>query len=994
MFRLKEITQSVRAGLLTSACLIAFPQMSLAADDAEEKTAEKDVEVISVTGSRIRQPGSESTSPITSIGADELNLQQQPEIERVLRSMPFTIPGDGGNVNNGTAGAATVDLRGLGPERNLILLNGKRMVPFSFDGEVDTATIPTALVERIDVVTGGASAVYGSDAIAGAVNFVLKRNFEGVELKGNHSRTGDSDGDTNNFSLTLGSNFEDDKGNAVLSIGWMERDPILLGARSLGLLGIDTADGANYEQFLAGEPPIPPEAGCGGPNVVKSGGSTTAIPTRFSIVGGGAAASGQFREDRTLGTECSRFNFNPFNYYQTPQDRYSATAMAHYAVSDNLEVSGSFNYTNTTVVQQVAPSGTFGQAFQLPLANPFIGAQARQFMLDAGNGALAAGLLSNGTGAADNWQDINGNGVVDMDDYLKVQLRRRTLELGARTERYDSDMFQLNLGVDGVINDDWDWDATFQYGESNRTRVRDGYTNLTNIQAALDSTDGVTCKNGDSTCVPIDLFGGFGTITEEMAGYARAIALVQEKYEQTIFNIAFNGVIPEIEVPGSAGPLALSVGFEHRDESGLQEPDECLKLAPSSCQGGAGGNLLPVSGGFRVDEFFMEAILPLVDGAAFADSLELEFGYRTADYTTVGSNDTWKVGLNWKPTDTVLIRVMQQEATRAPNVGELASPVVTGLDNAKQDPCSVANAANIDATLHALCVSTGMSDAQVGAVQDVISGQVNTFDGSDPNNLPGEEVAETITAGIVWTPEFDMFTDFTISLDYYDIDIEDVIGEFSAQEILDACYIAGNANECAKVKRVGGDLTISGSGVERFTTNLDFIKAEGLELGIRAVYELDTMGDLSFSANVNKYLTQESQSSDFARVIDCKGLYGTSCDPVAELRWVQRTTWSYNDFTFSALWRFTDAVEVEPVEADSVFEPFQTIGSYSYWDLTGTYVFAENITLSLGVDNVFDKEPPVVGNEAGDTSSNSGNTFPSNYDMLGRIYRLGLTFKF
>jgi len=270
----------------------------------------------------------------------------------------------------------------------------------------------------------------------------------------------------------------------------MEREAVLLGQRPLGLLGIDTASGANLAEYRAGLPPVAPPEGCGGPNVAASGGSTTSMPTRFAIVGGGAAASGQFREDGTIGDACSVFNFNPFNFYQTPMERYSATALSHFEFADNHEVYTQFNFTNTTVVQQVAPSGTFGQPFQLPLANPLIGDQARQFMIDAGNTSLASGLLSNGTGPADNWQDINNNGIVDEDDYLKVQLRRRTLELGPRTESYDSDLFQILFGFEGQLYGDWGYNVSYQYGESNRTTVRDGYTNLTNIQNALDTTDG------------------------------------------------------------------------------------------------------------------------------------------------------------------------------------------------------------------------------------------------------------------------------------------------------------------------------------------------------------------------------------------------------------------------------------------------------------------------------------------------------------------------
>lgn len=992
MFKYTSLASSVRAALIlggiSSSLLIALPAQAFA--DAEEKEQKaKETEVISVTGSRIRRPGAVSSSPIMTMDAEDIGYLQEPELEKIIRTLPGTVPGDGANANNGSAGAATVNLRGLGSNRTLVLMNGRRLVPYNYDGLVDTASIPTALVDRVDVVTGGASAVYGSDAIAGAINFVMKSNFEGVAFETKHSQTAESDGDIDSLSLTLGSNLADDKGNVAVSLSWMSRDSVLLGARPLGLLGIDTADGAGYEQFLNGEPPLPPIAGCGGPNVVAAGGSTTSIPTRFAIVGGGAAASGQFREDRTLGSECSRFNFNPFNFYQTPQERYAATAFAHYYINDSFKVYTTLNFSDTTVDTQVAPSGTFGATFNLPLANPFIGDQARMFMIDAGNTAREANLLN---ASVTNWQDINDNGVVDEEDYLLVQLRRRTLELGARSERYDSSQFQFVAGLEGEINDEWMFDVSFQYGESNRATSRGGYTNLTNIQHALDSVDGVTCKNGDTSCVPIDLFGGFGTITPEMAGYATALALQTQRYEQTVGQLMVNGPLNFIEIPESAGPLAVSFGFEYRKEKGALEPDECLKLAPSSCQGGAGGNLLPITGGYSVKEIFMEGLLPVFDGASFADSLEVEFGYRRADYDSVGHNNTWKLGFNWFPVDDFLIRVMKQSANRAPNVGEIAAPVVTGLDNAKLDPCSVNNAGNIDATLRQLCISTGMTDAQVGAVQDVISGQVNTFDGSDPAALPGPEKADTFTAGFVWTADF--LDDFTLTVDYYDIDITDVIGEFSAQEMLDACYVAGDATSCSKIKRIGGDLTIAGSGIELFTTNLNYQKAEGVEIGINFGVDLSDMGSVKFSANINKYLTQESQSSDLSRVIDCKGLFGTSCDPISELRLVQRTTWEVNDFTVSAQWRHIGAVDIEPIEKDGVFEPFQHIGSHNYIDLFGSYHATDHITFTAGVDNLFDKEPPVVGNEAGSTRANSGNTFPSGYDVLGRIYKVGMKVSF
>ncbi len=990
-----------------SAWTLAFAAIATAGSLGTAPTAlaqEQALEEVIVTGSRIRRPGLNSSSPITTIGLEDIEFTQDVEVEKILRDLPSTIPGDGENVNNGTDGVSTVNLRGLGPERNLVLINGRRLTPANFRGRADISTIPTSLIERIDIITGGASAVYGSDAVAGAVNVVLKNNFEGFDLRVNNSTTAENDADMDNISLTLGSALEGGRGNVALNVSWSEREPLLLGQRDIGQVGIQTSNGAGYSEFLAGEGAVPsPIAGCDGPDSVATGGSTTSMPTRANIAGAGNV--GQFLNDGTLYTGdagtglgarggCSVFNFNPYNYFRTPQERYNIFAMGNFEFNENFEAYSTLEYSNITVEQQVAPSGTFGAQFLVPMANPLIGAQAKAEILSFANSAVTAGTLSAG-GTGDNWNDVNNNGIVDEADYLKMQLRRRTLELGTRSENYDTEHFMILAGARGELLGDWNYDVSFQYGESNRTTVRDGYTNLTNIQNALDTTDGVTCANGDATCVPINLFGGFGTITPEMAAYARAIALQQQKYDQTIGQVILNGPVDAIQLPTASTPLALSVGFETRDEFGSLNPDECLKLAPASCQGGAGGNILPIAGGYRVDELFIEGFLPLVDGMDFVEALNFEFGYRDSDYDTVGRVDTWKAGLNWTINDQLLVRVMQQEATRAPNVSELFSPVTTGLDNATLDPCSIANAANINSTLEALCVSTGMLPAQVGVLQDIVSGQINVLSGSNPTSPPDAETAETLTAGFVWTPEIAGLENVTLSLDYYDIDIEDVIGEFSAQQILDQCYVTGLASACANVVRVDGDLTTPASGIQLFTTNLAFEKAEGLELGFSFGVDLSEFGDLQFSGMVNKYLTQESQSDALTPVIDCNGYFGTSCDPVSELRWTQRTTWNWGDLTASLQWRHTDEIDVERPEAAATFAAFRSIDSYDYLDLyVGYNLWDDRVRLSFGIDNITDEEPPILGNESGDTSSNSGNTYPSNYDVYGRLYTVGARLSF
>lgn len=964
---------------------------------AQEAPPDKSVEEVVVTGTRITVPGVVSSSPIYTISTEQIEKLQQPEVEKIFRTLPIAAPADGQNANNGSAGVATINLRGLGEQRNVILIDGKRLTPYNFNGLVDTSVIPTAMLERVDILTGGASTSYGSDAMSGAVNFIMKRDFEGVAIDTDMSQTGESDGRVKTASLTVGSNVAEGRGNIVFGVNWTERDGVQLGARPLGQLGIVTADGSGYDQFLAGTTPTPGPAGCGGPGSVVAGGSTTTLPTRVSIFGAGSLGAFQFREDGTLGGNCSVFNFNPFNYYQTPQTRFGGTALGRFEVNDHAEAYGRIAYSSTTVRQQVAPSGVFGSAFWTPVGNPLMSAAARTTLVNAAQAGVAGGTLN-----TTNWRDLNANNVVDAADQLNIVYRRRTVEFGERSTTFDNNAWHFVLGVKGEIGAGWEYDASYQRGESDRTNTFAGYTNVANIANALNSTDGVTCANGDPSCVPINLFGGFGAITPEMAAYSSATALEQQSYVQSIAAASVSGSINAIQLPTAESPLALVFGVEYREESAATVPDECLKLAPASCLGGAGGNTLPIRGGFDVQEAFTEAILPVVSGKPGFESLDIELGYRYSDYNPTGTDSTWKYGFNWQPIETVRLRAMKQRAARAPNVGELAAPRTTGLDNALSDPCSDANG-NISAALRQRCIDTGMTNAQVGTVEDIVSGQINGFFGTDLDALPAPEQADTLTVGLVWTPDFGVLKNPVFSVDYYDIKIEKYIDEFGAQEVLDSCYVGGITSECAKIKRVGGGLTVDGSGVELFTTNLDFLQAEGIELQASFGVDLGKAGSLNFAAYINKYLTQESQSSALQPIIDCNGKYGTQCgNPLPSVRWLQSTSWDKGPFQATLFWRHLASTSIEPGQAadndgdgePDVFPAFQHIDSFDYFDLAGSWAPTDYMTVRLSINNLLEEEPPVVGNEAADTRSNSGNTFPSAYETLGRTYAVGVHFRF
>jgi len=988
MIKRSSVNDAVRIAVLGAAIPFAV-SASLA---QAQQGAQDELSEVVVTGTRISAPGVTSSSPILSVSAADIDQLQQPEIEKIFRILPITVPSDGQNVNNGTGGAATISLRGLGAQRNLIMLDGKRLTPYSPAGAVDTQTIPTAMIERIDIITGGASAVYGSDAISGAINFITKRDFEGVSINTDFSQTSESDGKIKSADVLLGTNMADGRGNIVIGLNYAKREGVQFGARPLGQLGIVTANGANLSNFLAGTPPTPPVAGCGGPNSVAAGGSSTTLPTRVAIAGG--PGLGQFREDGTLGSNCGVFNFNPYNYYQTPQTRYGGTAIGHVEFNEHAEVYGRLSFTNTTVRQQIAPSGVFGNVFWTPLANPFISAQARAAIISAANAGVAAKTV-NTSGAFPNWRDLNNNGLVDAADDLYISYRRRTVEFGERSSTYDNTTWQFQLGVRGDIMDGWDYDLSFQRGQADRDQTSAGYTNVANIANAVNAVSTTACRTGGSACVPINLFGGFGSITPAMAGYSSATALENQIYTQQISAGSVSGPVNAIKSPMADNPLAVSLGVEYREEFAETIPDECLKLAPTSCLGGAGGNTLPVKGGYKVKEVFGEAILPLINGAAGAQSLDLELGFRSSDYDITGSNETWKAGLSWRPLDNVLVRVMRQRAARAPSVGELFSPLTTGLDNALLDPCSIANKA-IDATLRARCLATGMTAAQVGTVEDIVAGQINIFSGSDLNRPPSPEEADTTTFGVVFTPTLGGAINRAVfSLDYYDIDIGKVIGTLGSQEVLDQCYKQGLTEACGRIVRVGGTLTLPGSGIQLFTTNLDYFRAEGVEFAGTLGFDLGNVGQLTLQANLNKYLTKESLSSSFADVVDCNGYFGNQCgNPMPEMRWTQRTSWSKGPFGVSLLWRHFGSTKIEPEQESDTFAQFREIDAYDYFDLSASWNYNDNFSVQVSALNVTNEDPPVLGNEAATTAANGGNTFPSVYDTLGRVYTVGFNVKF
>lgn len=1003
----------------------AFAQVS---EQAADQELQEELEQIIITGTRIQNPNIVAASPVTVLDQTEIEQKFTPNIERVFRDLPITVPGDGQNVNNGTAGRAEVDLRGLGPQRSLNMIDGKRINPHDIDGVSDVNFIPLNMVERVDIITGGASAVYGSDAMSGAINFILKKDFEGIEIDSGFSTTHDGGGDIYDVSVLFGANLDDGRGNVTLSATFTDRKPVLLSDREFGIFGVSSATGSGL-----GEPPATPTADCSGNTEFSTAfstgvGSTTAIPGTLNLRSG---TDFQFRDDGSVGDVCARFNFNPFNYYQTPQRRWQAFTTAHYDINEWVEMYGRAGFSSSGVQFQIAPSGTFGQSFTIPLRNPFFNDDVRSAIvndlttfaanyvasLDPNDPDQAAMLAMDPMGFAQaGIIDVNGNGVFDLgtgvdgdfgDAFLSTA-RRRTLELGPRSSLFDTDQWQMVWGIRGELPwfEGWNYDLSWQRGESDFVETRDGFTNLTNLQLGINTIDPNACVSVTGTvtaapCTPINVFGPLGSITEQQRddGFFIAIASDLRKASQTVIHGSTSGEIADVSTPWAESGLSMAFGFEHRKEVASTSPDECLKLAPSSCQGGAGGNRLPIRSEYRAWEGFVEGIWPIIEGAPGIESFQIEAGFRFSSFNPQGDTTTWKAGATWEVTSGLRFRYMEQRAVRVPNIGEIGSPQTTGLDDATFDPCSVGNPNPISDTLRALCIATGVPSVLVGNVQDIISGQINVFNGTDPNNLPDPETARTRTAGMVW--QFDpadmgvnALGSTTLSLDYYRINITDFIDEPSGQLALNQCYVQADPVACAGIVRIGGALTVSGTGVPAFFTNFDFFKATGIQLGINTNADLDDWGSLSFNFSANRYLDNELQFTSVSPVVDCNGRYGTTCDTVPKYRHTARLSWFLDRFDTSLLWRRIGRMKVQEDEAGAVFPAFRQIGAANYFDLSFGAQISEQIRLSGLVSNLANKKPPIVGNEVGSTAFNSGNTFPSLYDVLGRVYSVNLKFSF
>ena len=1047
--------QTTVAPIALSLALIASPAgaQDINSDNQDvvsaDTAADNSEALIIVTGSRIARPGVESPSPVTVVGNEDIKLQGTTRIEDILNTLPGVAASQASGLANGADGTATVDLRGLGSTRTLALINGRRIVPGdpspTSGSAADINIIPSAMLKRVEVLTGGASSVYGADAVAGVVNFIIDDEFEGFRIDAQYGvyqhdnnnqfirpflnargfpfPDGNTvDGGSIDATVAFGSKFDDDRGHFMVYGGYRKIKAVTQAERDFSACVLqNVGSGANR---------------CGGSATTPNGNILvfdTAVTT-------GTSTFYTFAPNRGLVPGAGVFNFAPFNHFQRPDERFTAGAFVKYEVSDSFRPYMEFQFMDNQTVAQIAPSGNFGNTLTLNCDNPLMSAAQSAVICDADN--LISGFV--GTFPAATTAPFNPDPTAPPIDFQDGQggtynqgyalTLRRNIEGGPRRSNLGHTTFRGVLGANGDISDVWSYDAYYQYGKVEYSQVYDNEFSIARLTRALDAvTDNrpgsatfgqVVCRSlitaGDTNCVPYDLFAGEGGASQAAANYLNVSGFQNGETTEQVANISFTGDLTNygIVFPWAENGVRINVGGEWRKETLELEVDTAFATGDLSGQGGA---TLPISGNFDVLEFFAETQIPIIENG-FVDLFEINAGYRRSHYETSAdrtyNTDTFKIGAELAPIPDIRFRAVYNQAVRAPNIQELFRTPAVGLSGSN-DPCA---GITITATDFG-CLAQGLVVGQ--GVTPNPAGQYNGLLGGNADLQP--ETAKTWTAGVVLQPSF--VPGLSVTVDYFNIKVNDAIRTFGVDAVLNNCVTNASATftpaSCALVNRdAAGSLWLTPGG---FTTdlpnNVGSLQTSGIE--IAGNYSVPvSFGQISFSMNGTYLDSYEIENgltnADGSRVaFDCAGLYGPTCsvggtsNAGAPLpRWRHKARVSLNmdsGIGISAQWRYVGKVTAETVSSFAALNPGgltdhagpgTRISAISYIDAVLSFTVEETFNFRLGVYNLCDKEPPLGPSGGGGTPNLcptgpcNGNTYPATYDSLGRYLFAGVTLDF
>ncbi len=1001
-------------------------------------TAADEGEAIIVTGSRIPQPNLTSAAPVTVVSAKELKAQGTTRVEDLLNSLPSVSAGQTSGVSNAATGTATVDLRGLGVARTLVLVNGRRLMPGDpSDSSADLNAIPASLIKRVEVLTGGASSTYGADAVAGVVNFMIDTDFTGFRLDGQYSmyqhnnrnkvtpplldaRQGQGldgytyprgsvvDGGTIDLSATIGTDFDDGRGHITAYAGYRKVRAVTQDRRDYSACTLQDVSATARQ--------------CGGSATSAEGNIFAYGP--YGSDGTNTSAGFTFGPGATLNPGLSRYNFAPTNYFQRPDERYTAGFFGNYEINDSIKPYVEFMFMDDRTLAQIAPSGDFGNTLQINSDNPLISDQQRGILFRPENlvngylGSFPLTPVSNPDGPASlNFIDPT-TGATYQRGFM--QLLRRNVEGGPRVADLQHTQFRSVIGSKGDLSPAWSYDAYYQYGRTNYTQVYSNEFSIARLNNALDvvpdtragsATAGQPiCRSvlsgSDLNCVPYDVFSG-APASQASIDYLSATGFQKAVLSEQIISGSVTGLLGEygIKSPLAEDGVAINLGAEYRKESLNLQTDQAFSTGDLT---GQGAPTKPVQGSFDVKEFFGEAQIPLIQNG-FVDSLSLNAGYRHSSYSISNGNkfstDTYKFGIEFAPVKDIRFRASYNRAARAPNLQELFAPNIVALDGST-DPCAgfAITAADVG------CLAQGLSIGDNVVANP--AGQYNGLIGGTATLRP--EKATTKTLGVVFQPSF--LPRFALTVDYYDIKVDGAIQGFGSDAIINFCTATADPTTCALINRnpVNGSLWLTPDGyITNLQQNIGGVRTKGIDVGASYSHDIGEAGTLSLNFQ-GTYLDKFSVDNGLSEVYDCAGYYGSTCSagnvPSApNARWRHKARASFdlpNGLGFSLQWRYFGAVKVDfqnPSDTTAgAFDPFSArIGAQNYFDLSTSYRFGGKYEFRLGVNNILDRQPPLVTSGRSNGTRNqcptgpcNGNTYPGVYDALGRYIFAGLTLDF
>jgi outer membrane receptor protein involved in Fe transport len=929
---------AIQSVLTTGALLSAG--IAFAQDEDEDKV---ELERVVTTGTHIRTTDLENAAPVFTIDREDIQKTGLTDIGDILRQIPAAGASLNLSNNNGGDGSIRVDLRNLGSNRVLVLVNGRRWVR-TLGGSADLTTIPTTIIERIDVLKDGASAIYGSDAISGVINIITRSDYEGVEASAYYGKTSRSDGARQQFNVAMGT--ASDRGSVFFNAEYTKLDSISAADRDISKLPLfatgNTGGSAGTPQgsFIIFSPL---DGSFGGFNTTTPGSNGWNTPDDPDLI--------PFSDD-------TRFNYAPDNYLITPQDRTSIYVQGKYQLSDNVSVSSEAMFNRRESVALLAPQ---------PL---FFG-----FFTGARPGVNLIGIGGQ--------NPYNPYGVDIPDTYIGL-IGRRMVEAGNRIFSNKVDTYHYGLGFEGYIDagTGWDWSVNYSFGRTDVARRGDGELNMTRVARAL-SNECVT----DTSCVPLNIFGGQGSITQAMVDYItfEAHSFGSKKL------IQYSGVVSSEIAELPAGALGFAAGYEHRRATGGFRPDYIITSGQTS-----GNQSDPTQGTTTVDEFFAELNVPLLADAPAAKVLELSLATRYSDYTGFGSSTNGKVGIRWKPIDDLLIRATYSEGFRAPNIAELFGGTGDSFPDLN-DPCNGGEAANPDLP----------GCAGIPSTYQQANSQIRITVGSNPNLTPEESTSYTV--GMVFEPS--AVDGLVTTLDYYDIDIKNVVTNLSAFTVLNSCARTGTLFCNLLTRATSGDVTdVISSGI-----NSAKLQVKGLDMNVS--YQFDTDYGLFGLVWDTSYIDQYTfTNTDFVtgNLVANDG-FNIEDSGVALPRVKSNLTadWSYGDWRVNYQLRYTAGQDevcdpaLNDSTADGLFRPdgdptvpagFQWctfsapsttdgtldarhVGGYTVHDVNVTYNLADyDMSFSVGIENLFDRDPSLSNNAFANSYD------PGLYDGAGRYY--------